>query len=59
MENDQAQIINVGREEADWTLKVVTDLFDYFIVAPERDKVLREAIDKKLAQAGRKPVNKP
>jgi len=59
MEDDQGRIVNVERDEAEWTLKVVMDLFDYFIVAPERDKALRDAFDKKLQQAGRKPLKKP
>ena len=32
------RVINVTKEEAEWTLKIVADLFDYFIVAPEKDK---------------------
>ena len=58
MEDDQGHIFNVQREEAEWTLKTVIDLFDYFIVAPEKDKALRESVDKKLEQAGRKPLKK-
>lgn len=51
-----AAIINVTREEAEWTLKIVADLFDYFVVAPERDRRLRESFDKKIKAAGRKPI---
>ncbi|MGO9116635.1 MAG: DUF4145 domain-containing protein [Desulfomonilaceae bacterium] len=58
MENDQGLIVDVTREEAEWTLKVVSDLFDYFIVGPEKDRALREAFDKKLNQTGRKPIKK-
>ena len=57
--DDQGQIVNVQREEAEWTLKIVADLFDYFIVAPEKDRLRREAIDDKLQKTGRKPVKKP
>lgn len=59
MEDDQGQILEVTREQAEWTIKVVTDLFDYFIVGPEKDKALRQAFDDKLKQAGRKPIKKP
>jgi len=59
MEDDQGHIVNVEREEAEWTLQMVEDLFDYFIVAPEKDKALRESFDKKLEQAGRKPIKRP
>jgi Domain of unknown function (DUF4145) len=50
------RVINVTKEEAEWTLKIVADLFDYFIVAPEKDKKLRAAFDEKIKAAGRKPI---
>lgn len=59
MEDDQGQIINVSKDEAEWTIKVVADLFDYFIIGPEKDKKLRDAFDEKLKQANRKPIDKP
>lgn len=49
-------IINSSKEEAEWTLKVVGDLFDYFIIAPAKDKLLREEFDKKIEAAGRKKI---
>jgi hypothetical protein len=49
-------IINVTKEEAEWTLKIVADLFDYFIVDPEKDKKLRAAMDEKIQKAGRRPI---
>jgi hypothetical protein len=58
MKDDQGQIVDVGKDEAEWTLKIVADLFDYFVVAPEKDRLRREAIDKKLQDAGRKPIKK-
>jgi hypothetical protein len=54
--DEDSAIINVTREEAEWTLKIVADLFDYFVVAPEKDKRLRAAVDKKIKDAGRKPI---
>jgi len=59
MKDDRGQIVDVGKDEAEWTLKIVADLFDYFIVAAEKDRLRREAMDKKLADAGRKPIKKP
>jgi hypothetical protein len=50
-------IINASKEEAEWTLKVVGDLFDYFIIAPEKDKLLRAEFDKKIEAAGRKKLS--
>lgn len=49
-------IISVDKPEAEWTLKIIEDLFEYFIVAPQKDKEMREAIDKKLADANRKAI---
>jgi len=54
--NDQAEIVDVDLEQAEWTLKIVQRLFDYFIITPERDKAMREAFDKKLEEASRKPI---
>lgn len=49
-------IIDVDRQEAEWTLGVIADLFEYFIVAPEKDKQMRAAFDKKMTDANRKPI---
>jgi hypothetical protein len=57
--NTEAEIIDVGRDEAEWTLDLVDRLFDYFIVEPEKDRQMRERMDKKLADAGRKPIESP
>jgi uncharacterized protein DUF4145 len=60
-QTDQADgtIIDVDRDEAEWTLDIVDSLFDYFIVGPETDRLRREAFDKKMEAAGRKPIKKP
>lgn len=49
-------IIDVEKPEAEWTLKVVADLFDYFIIAPAKDAEQRREFDKKIAAANRKPI---
>ena len=49
-------IIDVDKSEAEWSLKVVADLFDYFIIAPKKDEEQRKAFDKKIADANRKPI---
>jgi hypothetical protein len=54
----KGNIIEVTPEEAEWTLRVVSGLFDYFIVDPATDKAIRLRIDEKLKEAGRKPINK-
>jgi len=57
--NDQAEIVDVDEEEADWTLNLVDRLFDYFIVSPEKDRKMRKALDEKLQAANRKPIDAP
>ncbi len=56
--DSEHRIIDVTPEEAAWTIKVIADLFDYFIVAPAKDAKLRKAFDAKLAAANRKPIAK-
>lgn len=54
------EIIDVDRDEAEWTLEVVDGLFDYFIVGPEKDKQRRADWDAKRGQTGApRPVRKP
>ena len=56
-QTDELQLpINVTSEEAEWTLKIVRDLFDYFIVSPENDKKMRQSVDEKIKKAGRKEI---
>ncbi len=57
--DDQAEILNVGREEAEWTLDLLDRLFDHFIVTPERDRKMRESMDERIKAAGRKPIEPP
>jgi hypothetical protein len=52
----QADIIDVSREEAEWTLDILDSLFDYFVLAPERNRKIREGMDQKIADARRKPI---
>lgn len=54
LKNSEDVVIDATPEEADWTLKVIRDLFDHFIVAPETDKQLRAGIDKKMEKKDRK-----
>lgn len=49
-------IIDVDREEAEWTLDLVDRLFDYFIVTPAKDEAVRRKMDEKIEKAGRKPL---
>jgi hypothetical protein len=54
--DEQQEIIDVNRDEAEWTLDILDSLFDHFIVAPERNRAIREAMDKKIKAAGRKQI---
>jgi hypothetical protein len=56
---DQAQVIDVGEEEAGWTLDIIERLFDHFIIAPQRDEKMRAAMDKRIEEAGRRPISQP
>jgi hypothetical protein len=51
--DDQAEIINVDRHEAEWTLDFLERLFDLLIITPARDKAMRDGIEQKRRQAGR------
>ena len=57
--DDQANIIDVDNEEAEWTLDVIERLFDYFIVTPAEDNRIREGMEEKMKQASppRKPIS--
>ncbi len=54
--DDQATIIDVGREEAEWMLDLLDRFFDYFITTPAQDRKIREAMDERIRDAGRKPI---
>jgi hypothetical protein len=55
-EDDQANLLDVEYEEAEWTLDIVDRLLDYFIVGPARDEEMRTKMDGKFSAAGRKPL---
>jgi hypothetical protein len=52
----KGNIIEVTPEEAEWTLRVVSGLFDYFIIDPATDEAVRSRVDEMLKEAGRKPI---
>ena len=55
--DEESNIVEVGKEEAEWALEIVADLFNYLIVEPARSKKRREAFDRKIEKAGRKPIS--
>ena len=54
--SDQGEVIQIERDEAEWTLELVERLFDYLIVTPAADQKMRDAIDAKIEAANRKPI---
>ena len=52
------EILDVEPGEAEWNLDVIEALFDFYFVQPELIKKKREALDKKLADAGKPPMQK-
>jgi hypothetical protein len=53
---ETGEIVEVGSREAEWTLNVIDDLFDYFIVGPEKSRKRRLAWD--LKRGPQNPVAK-
>ena len=51
------EILDVEPGEAEWTLDVLEELFDFYFVRPEQRRKKREALDLKLQAAG-KPAMK-
>jgi len=51
------EIIDVEEGEAEWTLDVLEELFDHYLVKPALRKKKRDALNKKLKDAG-KPAMK-
>lgn len=50
------EIVAVEPEEAEWNLDTIESLFDFYYVQPERAKSRRDALNKKLTDAGKKPL---
>lgn len=50
------EIVDVEPNEAEWTLDIIDDLFDFYYVKPAQAFVKREALNVKLKQAGRSPM---
>lgn len=50
------EIIEVEPGEAEWLLDVLESLFDFYFVQPTRLKARRDALNKKLEDAGKPPM---
>jgi hypothetical protein len=49
-------IVPVEPGEAEWNLDVLESLFDFYFVAPAKTKARKDALNKKLKDAGKPPV---
>jgi hypothetical protein len=50
------EVLPVEPEEAEWNLEVLESLFDVYYVQPARAKAKRDALNKKLQDAGKPPL---
>ena len=50
------EIVDVEPGEADANLDVLEGLFDFYYVAPARQKARRDALNSKLGDAGKPPL---
>jgi len=47
------EIFDVEPGEAEWSLDVIEDLFDFYFVRPAKTRAKKEALNKKLKEAGK------
>jgi hypothetical protein len=52
------EVVPVEPDEAEWNLDVLESLFDFYFVQPARAKAKRDALNKKLQDAGKPPLRK-
>lgn len=50
------EVLPVEPGEAEWNLDVIESLFDFYFVAPSRAQARRDALNKKLDDAGKPPM---
>ena len=50
------EVVPVEPGEAEWNLDVLESLFDFYFVAPAKTKARKDALNKKLKDAGKPPV---
>lgn len=50
------EVLPVGPDEAEWNLDVLESLFDVYFVQPARARAKRDALNKKLVDAGKSPL---
>lgn len=55
-DTNTGEIVPVEQDEAEWNLDVIESLFDFYFVQPARAKARRDALNKKLQEAGKPPL---
>ena len=53
---ETGEILDVEPGEAEWNLDVLESLFDFYFVQPAKTKAKKDALNKKLKAAGKKPM---
>ncbi len=53
------EIIDVEPGEAEWNLDVLDGLFEWFFVRPAKSQARKDALNAKLAKAGKPPMKSP
>lgn len=53
------EIVEIEENEADWLLDVLEELFDFYYVGPARAASKRDALNQKLADAGKPQLKAP
>ena len=56
---NSGEILDVEPHEAEWNLDVLESLFDFYYVQPAKNAAKRDALNGKLAEAGKPPLKKP
>jgi len=53
---NSGEVVDVEPGEAEWTLDVLEELFDHYLVKPLKIKAKRASLNEKLKEAGKKPM---
>jgi hypothetical protein len=55
-DTNTGEVVNVEPGEAEWTLAILEELLVFYYVQTSNSAVRRDALNKKLSDAGRKPL---
>jgi hypothetical protein len=56
---NSGEVLPVEPHEAEWNLDVLEQLFDFYYVQPAKSKAKRDALNEKLAEAGKRAMKTP